>query len=160
MSLPRKYNRLVSELTPELQIEICRHLLDGCKIKQAAMIAGAQYSVVHEWLRLGRHTDQEPYRGFALAVDCARGEYQKKHLRTIAAAASDDWKAAQWLLERHDPDEWGARLPQAPSVTVNNNSLNVGNENTLKDLISRTRDERLARIKKHLGADVEIVGDE
>jgi hypothetical protein len=72
-------------------------------------------------------------------IEAARAEGEVRAIARIAAAATESWQAAAWLLERQYPDRWGRpatrpeERPPAPLVAPD----------ALDELASR-RDERRA----------------
>ncbi len=50
------------------------------------------------------------YHKFLNAVEKAQAESESRDVAIIAKAASDDWKAAAWRLERKQPRRYGPRV--------------------------------------------------
>ena len=106
----------------------------GNSYKNAARLVGITDKTFHKWQKLGREAKSGAYHDFVHAVAEAkiRGEQALiEHIRDTATAGlsheetreevSDngnkttvitkrvvDWRAAAWLLERRDPQHWGA----------------------------------------------------
>ena len=56
------------------------------------------------------HSGDSHYRDFALRLHAAQAEAEIDLVETLNEAASRDWKAAAWKLERKYPDRYGPRL--------------------------------------------------
>jgi hypothetical protein len=67
-------------------------------------------TTLHRWLRHGRTQTRGRYRKFLNAVEKARAEGESRDVALIAKAASTDWKAAAWRLERRAPRRYGLRV--------------------------------------------------
>ena len=106
----------------------------GNSQKNAAALVGLRGETLSRWLKEGRDAESGDFHNFAKAVAKAkiRGEQALiEHIRDTATAGlsheetreevSDngnkttvitkrvvDWRAAAWLLERRDPQHWGA----------------------------------------------------
>jgi hypothetical protein len=96
-----------SKLTPELQKLICTLLQAGNTKKVAAEAAGIAESTFYDWM--------QTTPAFAAAVEKAEAEAEATLVTRVAKAASNSWRAAAWLLERRNPDEWGIVSGRRPS---------------------------------------------
>jgi hypothetical protein len=96
-----------SKLTPELQKLICTLLQAGNTKKVAAEAAGIAESTFYDWM--------QTRPAFAAAVEKAEAEAEATLVTRVAKAAASSWRAAAWLLERRNPDEWGAVNTRRPS---------------------------------------------
>lgn len=92
--------------------EIIERTREGLSKKDrvAGLIHEATY---HEWLNAG---DEDLLKGinsqyseFSQKVKQAEKEYRKSLIDCIKKQAIDDWRAANWLLERSDPDTYKLR---------------------------------------------------
>ena len=97
-----------SKLTPELQDKICGLIRGGNYLHHAAAACGIGNSTLSEWIRKGED-GKKPYAAFAEAVAEARGASVAALVLTIKKAATDDWRAANWLLERGHVGDFGAK---------------------------------------------------
>jgi hypothetical protein len=87
----------------ETEEAILRAIEDGTPVKQAAAQAGGvNASTLYRW----RMNDPE----FDLRVQRARAVFLHRQIARIDDAASGDWRAAAWMLERSDPGNWGKRV--------------------------------------------------
>ena len=75
----------------------------------ACKACGVTPSQLHKWLERG-HSGDSHYRDFALRLHAAQAEAEIDLVETLNEAASRDWKAAAWKLERKYPDRYGPRL--------------------------------------------------
>jgi hypothetical protein len=64
-------------------------------------------------MRHGRDQTRGRYRKFLNQVEKAQAEAESRDVALIAKAASEDWRAAAWRLERKAPRRYGARVQQA-----------------------------------------------
>jgi len=111
----------------------CLH--DGMYLDDACRIAGIGYSTAQLWLRHGRDaralvaehdgdtsqlTGNHPdYLTFLDAIESARAQATRQALGTIrAAAASGQWQAAAWYLERTQPTKYGRNRQDADDTPV------------------------------------------
>ncbi len=99
---------------PKLDVALTQRLVDliraGNYLEVAATAAGIHRSTLHRWLRLGRAQKRGRYHKFLNAVEKAQAESESRDVAIIAKAASDDWKAAAWRLERKQPRRYGPRV--------------------------------------------------
>ena len=92
-----------SKRTPEVEAAILRAIEDGTPVKRAAQVAGnVNASTLYRW----RVSDPE----FDLAVQRARAIFLHRMIMNVTAQASEDWRAAAWMLERSDPATFGKRV--------------------------------------------------
>ena len=97
-----------SKLTPELQDKICALIRGGNYMHHAAAACGLNQSTLHSWIAKGED-GKKPYDKFAEAVAEARGASVAALVLTIKKAATDDWRAASWMLERGHVGDFGAK---------------------------------------------------
>ena len=99
---------------PKLDPTLTQRLVDliraGNYLEVAATAAGIHRSTLHRWMRHGRAQKRGRYRKFLSAVEKAQAESESRDVAIIAKAASDDWKAAAWRLERKQPRHYGPRV--------------------------------------------------
>ena len=98
------------KLDPALTDRLVALIRAGNYLEVAATAAGIHRSTLHRWLRLGREQKRGRYRKFLNAVEKAQAESESRDVAIIAKAASDDWKAAAWRLERKQPRRYGPRV--------------------------------------------------
>jgi homoserine acetyltransferase len=67
-------------------------------------------TTLYRWMRLGRDQKRGRYRKFLSQVEKAQAEAESRDVALIAKAASEDWRAAAWRLERKQPRRYGARV--------------------------------------------------
>lgn len=76
----------------------------------AATRAGVTKKSFYEWLRKGDPAGTDPnlarYRAFRAEVEKARAESESRSVALVAQAATTNWQAAAWLLERRWPERW------------------------------------------------------
>lgn len=101
-------------LGADVQRRLVQVLRAGGYPETAASVAGVGYSTLKKWLKRGQEStrpEDEPYRQLASAVEQARAESEARNVALIAQAATTNWLAAAWLLERAYPERW-ARASQ------------------------------------------------
>lgn len=88
--------------------EVCKHIANGVPIKHACAAAGIASSTLRGWLAdEERQGEDSPYAGTHEAIESAKAASVIGLLDQIYAAASDDWRAAAWMLERRFPNDFG-----------------------------------------------------
>jgi len=106
-----------TKLTDITEKAICDNIRLGLTYKASAEAAGVSYAVFNEWMK-----DIRPhYVKFQEAVSRANAEARKILTMRIQSAATDDWRAAAWMLERRFRDEYG----QSVGVNVESNNFVV-----------------------------------
>lgn len=99
-----------SEFTQSRVSAILAAVRLGMSFKDAAACAGVSYMTFNRWRERGMAPNApEEYCDFCRRLDVARAEVQNDCLKQINKAAIEDWKAAAWLLERLNPEDWGKR---------------------------------------------------
>ena len=109
MNMKRRGRR--STLDQKLQRRICGLLSQGSAIKSACIVCGLGERTFYDWRDKGR-AGEEPFARFFSAVTRAREAHKGNLIRRIVSAATADWKAASWLLERQFPGEFGRSEPR------------------------------------------------
>lgn len=108
-------------LTPELQKQIVDNLTLGVTVQDTCALVGISLAAYYGWVRRGEKPGQTNpvYVQFAQAVTRARVEARRAAIVTVRRAVADgDVDAAQWLLERSDPEHWGRRVFVEGNVSV------------------------------------------
>lgn len=108
----------LSKFTPEVVERIVSLLAAGNYDGTAATAAGISPKTFYVWLRRGAPDGPAAdarYRDFRRRVERAQSEGEARNVALIARAATDNWQAAAWLLERRHPERW-ARLSQRPQT--------------------------------------------
>lgn len=124
--VPAKRKALLTKLDrdPKAIDEMVASLRAGMSHTDAAILAGFHPKQVQYWYQMGRHEADrigaggEPfientvYFDFYLAISRAIPERKRILLGRIFTASQTDWRAAQWILERQYPNEFGAARPE------------------------------------------------
>ncbi|MFM6398937.1 hypothetical protein [Planktothrix sp.] len=81
------------------------------------------YATVKEWIQRGKGTHSSrgktpEFSAFADSYDQAIGECEANLIARIQTAASNDWKAAAWLLARRHPQRWAEPKPCSLEDTI------------------------------------------
>ena len=101
------------KLDPATSQRIVDLIRAGNYLEVAATAAGIHRSTLHRWLKLGRDQARGRFRKFLVAVEKAQAESESRDVALVAKAASTDWRAAAWRLERKTPRRYGPRVQQA-----------------------------------------------
>ena len=97
-----------SKLTPELQDNICKLIEEGNYPAQAAELEGIAESTFYSWMKKGREAKyKSKFMEFVEAIKKAESKAEQFHINVIKNAASKNWTASAWYLERKHPDRWG-----------------------------------------------------
>lgn len=97
-----------TKLTPKLAQEILNHIRVGNFRKHAAGACGVSERTMKNWMRWGQlERAKEPYKSFAENVIKAENEAISAGVLCVQSAATQDWKAAKFYLERKASKEWG-----------------------------------------------------
>lgn len=104
-----------SKLDDRTAERILSILRAGGYAETAAQAAGIGKRTFQRWMERGHQDgadpDEEPYRRFRAAVEEARAIGESRNVALIAHAATENWQAAAWMLERQFPERW-ARVSQ------------------------------------------------
>jgi len=93
----------------ECKDEIIEAFRRGAPMKDA--IAGLIHKCTFiDWINKGKedinNNIQSVYSEFSIKIDIAQKEYRNQLRATIEMHSVKDWKAASWLLERSDPENY------------------------------------------------------
>lgn len=93
------------------QADIIDSVRKGVGIDRAAQICGVTTEACRQWRRRGERDIAEgkrtKYATFAKAVNAERARAASLMERSILSAATKDWRAGAWYLERTLPGEYG-----------------------------------------------------
>ena len=107
VTIPKKPGR-PTLLNPARQSVLLNAIKEGMPLKQAAEIAGISYDTLNHWRNRGEVECSPPeYRQFCQLLRRSQAVAMQVNLSYIHQAASRDWRAAAWMLERRFPDEFG-----------------------------------------------------
>jgi len=95
------------ELTSEQIQEAVLAIKDGMPRMRALKSAGITPARYRKLVKLAAD-GEVPYPSFLRSLDAAESAAQKAHIEQIAA--SPDWKAHAFILERQYPQEWGQKI--------------------------------------------------
>ena len=112
------------KLNAELQERLLSYLRKGNYVETAAACAGIHKDTFYEWMKRGAK-GEEPYASFAEAVHAALAEGEAQDLERIGNAASEQWQAAAWRLERRHPERWSRndRVKVEAKIDVSDDEL-------------------------------------
>lgn len=104
------------KISPAIQTKILAAIRAGNYLETASAYAGISKSSLYAWLKAGARSESGPYHEFSDAVQKALAEAEVNDVALIAKAATRNWQAAAWRLERKFPGRWGRaeRPPEDP----------------------------------------------
>lgn len=105
------------KLTSELQAEICQLIEKGNYISTACQACGIGSTAYYRWLEQGKKDEEGIYKGFLEAVNVAEAKAVTANVKVIKTASETSWQAAAWLLERKNPEDWGAKQRTEHRIT-------------------------------------------
>ena len=97
-----------TDCTPELTAALCAELRLGMSIRAACQHVGIDDSTYRKWMMRGAD-GEEPFVTFRTEATRAKADGIRALVATVRKAAQDDWRAAAWILERREPDDWSRR---------------------------------------------------
>lgn len=97
-----------TDCTPELTAALCAELKLGMSIRGACQHVGIDDSTFRKWMMRGE-AGEEPFVTFRTEATRAKADGVRALVATVRKAASQDWRAAAWILERREPDDWSKR---------------------------------------------------
>ena len=116
-----------TKLTEETQTKIVQGIKLGATYELAAQYGGISYNTFNEWMKRGdaeikrrsgpnvkenttKWDTEEPFVEFYEAIKETEGEAAILWLAKIEKAATDNWQAAAWKLERRYPNNYGRQV--------------------------------------------------
>lgn len=124
-----------TKLTPELQKKVCEIIKAGNYAKTACILAGISESTFYSWKKQGMNEKSGKYLEFLESIKKAEKFAEAYFVQLIREAAENspmNWKAAAWLLERRNPDEWGninkMAMKHEGKMKLKTKTVNVFNE--------------------------------
>jgi hypothetical protein len=82
----------------------------GNTLEVAAAAAGIHRATLHRWMKYGKEQERGLYRRFMDEVEKAKADAEARDVALIAKAATADWRAAAWRLERRSPRRYGQKV--------------------------------------------------
>lgn len=105
---------------PMLDPVVIQRIIDlvraGSAVEVAAAAAGVGRDTLRAWLSAGGQQERGEHRAFVDAVVKAKAESESRDVTLVAKAASEDWRAAAWRLERLSGARGGARARLAAEM--------------------------------------------
>ena len=111
-----------TKLTPRVRATILEGIRAGLALGRACERAGVHDATYRRWILRGEQEaeriadgespdpDERRYYTFRTDATRARAEGLTTLVAQVRLAASDDWRAASWLLSVLDPDTYGKRV--------------------------------------------------
>lgn len=139
----------MTKFAPEVVERIIGSMRAGVGAGRAAEIEGISAETMRLWRRKGEADPDGPYGRIAFEAMRCMAQFQGAAERCVNKAVQEgDVKAAQWLLERRVPDEYGPKQ----SVTVDGSAV-IGAAKFDMDEITDAIREMRARKRGHDGQD-------
>jgi hypothetical protein len=91
-----------SKRTPEVEARLLDAVRGGNTLKAACAYAGIGVQTMDDW--------RDRFRDFRDALTRAQAAPEVRNVAIIQQAASEDWRAAAWWLERRRPEDYGRRV--------------------------------------------------
>jgi len=102
-----------SKINGELVDAVLELVAHGSTFHAAAQAAGVDRTTLHAWRERGEADldagKDTVYARLAHGLPRARARGEASLVDTIRAHATLDWRAAAWLLERRNPEDWAKR---------------------------------------------------
>lgn len=99
-----------SGLTPDIHKQLINVLQGGATIADACAFVGITDRTYHNWIKRGEAGRSEEYVQFFRDATRARVSARIGAVAIIRQAITNgDVSAAEWYLERTDPENWGRR---------------------------------------------------
>lgn len=143
----RDHAKTASKLTPQLMESMS---LDASKgLSKRAIMARAGYHPVmwDRWVKKAEE-GQEPYALWYRCMLISMSQVEESLLDTVRLHTATDWKAAKWMLEQINKDDYGPAPTTNATINVNGD---VTNENSV-NYLSQDDAVSVARILKGIGA--------
>ncbi len=130
-----------TKFTPETVNTILAGVRAGLPYRLAAEAAGIHSDTFNEWRqgRFPRGADKDLKAAFSDQLTRAKGESALRLAGLISRAATDDWRAGAWLLERRWPEDFARdaslyqrldQLEQVAGITPTGNVTPFTNRRT------------------------------
>lgn len=158
-----------TKLTPELQAKIVSAIAAGNYMETAAAYAGISRDSLYEWLKRGRkerlrieagmpkNRRETRYAEFSEAVEKSMAQAEVADIAVIGmAAASGQWQAAAWRLERKYPEKYGRR--DRMELSAASRSEIEGGKTEHYDLSKITDPEKLRMLLQILSEAGDVTG--
>lgn len=96
--------------TPEALERFETALGAGLTLKLACSAAGWSYRAFHDWRAAAEADPEDKHHELPAVIARARARRAETWMAVIMqAAGAGDWKAAAWMAERLEPDDYGRR---------------------------------------------------
>lgn len=114
------------DIDPQLyHQELVKIIQRGLPIADACNLVGIKEATFYYWMRIGEREERQPYLKFFEDVTRARKQGRLNAIERVHKAMNDEedkrtaLAAAQWYLERSDPENWGRKSKQTVEINMN-----------------------------------------
>lgn len=111
-----------SALNPALIVELCKYARKGLSKRGMMARVGLAVNTWYAWEAKARE-GLEPYATCMRAVSYSASQVEEELLDKVKMGADTDWKAAKWLLEMGNREEYGSGDKGGTQVTINNGDV-------------------------------------
>ena len=98
---------------PKFDVERAEAILTAVRagnyLETASAFAGVDPDTLRRWIRHGARQEKGQYADFCGALKKAQADAEAGGVARIATAATKQWQAAAWLLERKSHEKWGKK---------------------------------------------------
>lgn len=124
---------------PEIFNTLIDAIRKGTPPSTACAMAGIHKATMMKWLKYGHEGRDRTVVQFWRAVRMAEAASESDAAESLAAAGSEDWRAALSYLERRFPERW--RKQTERNITVDG-SVDVNHKHQLAQVVSKDDDAR------------------
>ncbi len=135
-----------NRLNPHLIESMCRDAKKGLSKRSIMARHGYSTQTWGVWERKAAE-GQQPYTLWYQCVMLSYSSVEEEELEKIRAAGHEDWKAAKWILETLNRDEYGA----TPATQITNIHGDVSNESSV-NYMSEDDSVQVAQLLQAIGA--------
>jgi hypothetical protein len=129
-------------LDPEKKVELCEHVAKGASVEDAAETVCVSLRTVQRERRLDEDFDHELQLSLRQAPD---------PLKMMQHAARAHWRAAAWLLERTDPEQYAKR----PKSSISPAQFHAGLEFVMEAALAGIPPELHEQVYEYMTAPAE-----
>ena len=95
-----------------MQDKIVQALKQGNYLETSAVYAGLSKSLLYEWIKIGRKTDDKTniYKIFVDAIESAMTYAEMRDLQRLDRHGETDWRVISWKMSRRYASRWGDKV--------------------------------------------------
>lgn len=140
-------------LTTEIIEEVCEWISQGCTVQTAMGVVGIHRRRYYHWLEKAERNPESIYQEFAVSVARAREKAEASLCKTIKRWGDrGDWRAAAWLLAKHNPGQYSDRAEQQAANEVQDQA-------SRRAMLQELTEDELAAVQRVLDGAEKRIGD-